>query len=69
MVLPVLLLLLMPLVPESPRFLLIKGKMDRAEAVLKRVLAASGATLPPGQLKPILIDDKKHSPPLGLTSE
>lgn len=31
------LLLLLPLVPESPRYLLVKGKTEQAQAVLKKV--------------------------------
>lgn len=31
------LLVLLPFLPESPRYLLVKGKTDKAQQVLKRV--------------------------------
>ena len=49
--LPLLLLLLFyPLLPESPRFLLVKGKSVQALAILRRVAAANGKMLPEGTL-------------------
>jgi hypothetical protein len=36
----VILLLLLPLVPESPRYLLVKGKTEQAQQVLRKVSAS-----------------------------
>ena len=47
---PALLLLLYPLLPESPRYLLVKGQTAAAEAVLQRMAAANGKLLPAGRL-------------------
>jgi hypothetical protein len=33
----VILLVLLPLVPESPRYLLVKGRTEQAQQVLKKV--------------------------------
>ena len=49
--LPLLLLLLfLPLLPESPRFLLVKGRSEEALATLTRMAAANGKALPRGTL-------------------
>lgn len=53
----VVLLLLLPLVPESPRYLLVKGKTEQAQAVLKKVMRVSRADMPEGQLQPLLAGD------------
>ncbi len=45
------LLLLYPLVPESPHWLAVKGDVAGADAVLRRVAAVNGAQLPPGRLE------------------
>ena len=45
------LLLLYPLVPESPHWLAVSGDAAGAEAVLRRMAAANGAQLPPGRLE------------------
>jgi len=37
-------------VPESPRFLFIKGKLAEARAILERVAAVNGTSLPEGEL-------------------
>lgn len=48
------LLLLLPLVPESPRYLLVKGRVDAAERVLGRVVKVCRRQLPEGHLQPLL---------------
>ena len=47
---PALLLLLFPLVPESPRYLMVKGQRDAAEKILQRISQVNGVPLPAGQL-------------------
>ena len=54
----VLQLLLLPLVPESPRYLIVKGKTAQAEHALRRVLRMCGKPMPEGSLKAI-----KQPPP------
>ncbi len=49
----VLLLLLLPLLPESPRYLQVKGRTHEAEAVLRRIARVCGASMPAGQLAPL----------------
>jgi hypothetical protein len=41
----VVLLLLLPLVPESPRYLLVKGKTEQAQQVLRKVRHALRAAV------------------------
>jgi hypothetical protein len=41
----VVLLLLLPLVPESPRYLLVKGKTEQAQQVLRKVRHARHAAV------------------------
>lgn len=50
----VLLLALLPFVPESPRYLLVKGRVDAAQQVLRKVLRVCGRELPEGSLQPLL---------------
>lgn len=50
----VLLLVLLPFVPESPRFLLVKGRVAAAEQVLGKVLRVCGRDMPDGSLQPLL---------------
>ena len=45
------LLLLYPLVPESPHWLAVSGDVAGADAVLRRMAAVNGAQLPPGRLE------------------
>ena len=45
------LLVLYPLVPESPHWLAVSGDAAGADAVLRRVAAVNGAQLPPGRLE------------------
>ena len=45
------LLLLYPLVPESPHWLAVSGDAAGADAVLRRMAAFNGAQLPPGRLE------------------
>jgi len=40
-------------VPESPRFLATRGRLDEAWAVLEQVARANGRILPPGRLRPL----------------
>lgn len=40
-------------VPESPRFLATRGRLDEAWAILGQVARANGRTLPPGRLRPL----------------
>lgn len=58
----VLQLLLLPLVPESPRYLLVKGKTAAAEAALARVLRVCGKDMPEGSLKPLKHEAPKPKP-------
>ena len=46
----VLLLLCVPLVPESPRFLLVQGREEEAQRVLAAAAACNRTQLPPGRL-------------------
>ena len=57
----VLQLLLLPLVPESPRYLLVKGETDAAERALRRVLRMCRKEMPPGRLRPL--KEKRGAPP------
>jgi hypothetical protein len=50
----VLLLVLLPFVPESPRYLLVKGRVDAAQQVLKKIMRVCGRELPQGTLQPLL---------------
>ncbi len=45
------LLLLYPLVPESPHWLAVSGDVAGADAVLRRMAATNGAQLPLGRLE------------------
>lgn len=45
------LLLLYPLVPESPHWLAVSGDVAGADAVLRRMAAVNGAQMPPGRLE------------------
>lgn len=56
----VLLLVLLPFVPESPRYLLVKGRVDAAQQVLHKVLRVCGKELPEGSLQPLLGDGQGH---------
>jgi len=47
------LLVLVPLVPESPRFLAVKGRTQEAEAVLARMLRFCGQAPMAGRLRPL----------------
>jgi hypothetical protein len=47
----VVLLLLCPLVPESPHWLLVAGDADGAKALLRSMAALQGAKLPAGKLE------------------
>ena len=49
----VLLLMLVPLLPESPRYLLVKGRTEQAKAVLGRIAHACRTSLPDGHLASI----------------
>lgn len=46
----VLMLFLFPLLLESPRYLAQKGKLEAAEAILKKVAKLNNKSLPPGRL-------------------
>jgi hypothetical protein len=53
----VLLLVLLPFVPESPRYLLVKGRVDAAQQVLGKVLRVCGREMPEGSLQPLLSEE------------
>lgn len=58
----IVLLGLLPFVPESPRFLLVKGRVDAAEQVLGKVMKVCRRQLPDGSLQPLLdADDDEHN--------
>ena len=46
------LMLLYPLLPESPYWLLDRGRTREAQALLQRMAHANGCSLPPGRLQP-----------------
>ncbi len=45
--------MLVPLLPESPRYLLVKGRTEQAKAVLGRIAHVCRTSLPDGHLAPI----------------
>lgn len=59
----VLQLVLLPFVPESPRYSMVKGKTQQAERALRRVLRMCGKEMPEGELKPLKEHDggEKHA--------
>jgi MFS family permease len=59
------LLILVPFVPESPRYLAVKGRTDEAEAVLKRIVKFCGKTMPPGRLHPLPVPAERAPPQEG----
>jgi MFS family permease len=62
----VLQLLLLPLVPESPRYLLVKGQTEKAEHALARMLRMCGKPMPDGRLKPLKEKRAPAAPDVGL---
>ena len=44
-------MVLYPVIPESPFYLVSAGHMERAEAVLRRMARANGKSMPPGRLR------------------
>mmetsp|Transcript_29632 Transcript_29632/g.55854 ORF Transcript_29632/g.55854 Transcript_29632/m.55854 type:complete len:587 (-) Transcript_29632:289-2049(-) len=44
------LMLFFPLLPESPHYLVVSGRLDEAEAVLQKMARFNGVALPPGKL-------------------
>lgn len=40
-------------IPESPRYYLVKGDIDKAESILARVARSNGVSLPCGRLRPL----------------
>lgn len=59
------LLILIPFVPESPRYLAVKGRTDEAEAVLKRILKFCGKAPPAGRLRPLPVPAARAPPAAG----
>ncbi|KAK7107667.1 hypothetical protein V1264_015553 [Littorina saxatilis] len=45
-------------IPESPRWLLSKGRKEQAEVVITRTAHVNGVTLPPGILKKVRVQDQ-----------
>lgn len=62
------LLVLIPFVPESPRWLATKGRTDEAEAVLKRIVRFCGKAPPPGRLHPLPIPAERARPAAGSSA-
>ena len=58
------LVLVFPLVPESPRFLVVRGRIDEAERSLARAAACNGAKLPNGRLRPMEKVPKRGAQPM-----
>lgn len=58
----IVLLVLLPFVPESPRYLLVKGRVDAAQQVLGKVLRVCGKELPEGTLQPLLAHSDVERP-------
>ena len=56
----VLLLLLFPLLPESPHWLAVSGDTAAAEALLARIAEVNGVSMLPGRLR--------HHPPLHIAT-
>ena len=53
------LMLLYPLLPESPYWLLATGRTSEVGALLQRIAHANGRDLPPGRLQPALSGKSK----------
>ena len=58
----VLLMALYPLLPESPHYLAVNGRLLEAQEVLHRISHWNGRPLPPGQL----VADKTRRPSAGV---
>ncbi|XP_046374256.2 organic cation transporter protein-like [Haliotis rufescens] len=49
------------ILPESPRWLISRGRIPEAQAIIKKVASVNGVTLPDGMLEKITIDDDKKA--------